>query len=77
MQLNRAEFENLPKEMRQQLEGFRPGMYLRLEVANLPCEFIEHFDPASPLVIGGLNNLEENIGYVQVRARVVFFWFSK
>lgn len=66
LQLNRAEFENLPKEMRQDLEGFRPGLYLRVEVAGIPCEFVEHFNPSSPLIIGGLTNLEENVGYVQV-----------
>ena len=52
--------------MRQDLEGFRPGLYLRVEVAGIPCEFVEHFNPSSPLIIGGLTNLEENVGYVQV-----------
>ena len=65
-QLNRAEFENLSEEMRLKLEGFRPGLYVRVEVDSVPCEFVQYFNPCAPLVIGGLTNMEENVGYVQV-----------
>ncbi|KAJ8313478.1 hypothetical protein KUTeg_008971, partial [Tegillarca granosa] len=37
--LNRAEFENLDDDVRVQYEGFRPGMYVRVEINNMPCEF--------------------------------------
>ncbi|XP_076448123.1 ribosome biogenesis protein BMS1 homolog isoform X3 [Babylonia areolata] len=65
--LNRAEFENMSAEMRRKIEGYRPGLYLRVEVAGVPCEFVHHFRPIAPLVLGGLSNVEENVGYVQTR----------
>ena len=67
--MNRAEFEGLDDEMRVQYEGYRPGMYVRVEIAGVPCEFVTNFDPTYPVILGGLLNVEENIGYVQVRLR--------
>ncbi|KAL8565002.1 hypothetical protein ACOMHN_003378 [Nucella lapillus] len=65
--LNRAEFENMSPELREKIEGYRPGLYLRVEVDRVPCEFIQQFHPTTPLVLGGLSNVEENIGYLQTR----------
>lgn len=67
--LNRAEFEDVDAESRALVEGFRPGSYVRIEFAGVPCEMIEHFDPTYPIVVGGLLPAEERFGYVQVRIK--------
>uniref|UniRef100_A0A8D3E317 Bms1-type G domain-containing protein n=1 Tax=Scophthalmus maximus TaxID=52904 RepID=A0A8D3E317_SCOMX len=68
-ELNRAEFEDVDDEIRVQYEGFRPGMYVRLEISSLPCEFVNNFDPHYPIILGGLGSSEGNIGYLQVRLK--------
>ena len=64
--MNRAEFEDMDEEMRAQYEGFRPGVYVRVQISQVPSEFVEHFDPGFPIVLGALLSAEQNIGYVQV-----------
>lgn len=54
-------------ESRVQYEGFRPGMYVRVEICSLPCEFVTNFDPHYPVILGGLGSSEGNVGYLQVR----------
>lgn len=54
-------------EIRVQYEGFRPGMYIRLEISSIPCEFVTNFDPHYPIILGGLTSSEGNVGYLQVR----------
>ncbi|XP_066142906.1 ribosome biogenesis protein BMS1 homolog [Euwallacea fornicatus] len=68
-QLNKTVFDNMPDDVRVQVEGFRPGMYVRLELKNVPSEFISNFDPTYPLIIGSLNMGEENIGYINVKVK--------
>ncbi|CAN9508593.1 unnamed protein product [Ophioblennius macclurei] len=68
-ELNRAEFEDVDDETRVQYEGFRPGMYIRLEIASLPCEFVTNFDPHYPVILGGLGASEGNVGYLQMRLK--------
>ncbi|XP_061562454.1 ribosome biogenesis protein BMS1 homolog isoform X1 [Phycodurus eques] len=68
-ELNRAEFENLDDETRVQYEGFRPGMYVRLEIFALPCEFVTNFDPHYPIILGGLGSNEWSAGYLQMRLK--------
>uniref|UniRef100_A0A671UZ73 BMS1 ribosome biogenesis factor n=1 Tax=Sparus aurata TaxID=8175 RepID=A0A671UZ73_SPAAU len=68
-ELNRAEFEDVDDGTRVQYEGFRPGMYVRLEIPSLPCEFVTNFDPHYPIILGGLSSSEGNIGYLQMRLK--------
>jgi ribosome biogenesis protein BMS1 len=75
-QLNRKEFEGLDDEARVALEGYRPGMYVRIELANVSCELITNFDPTYPVILGGLLPGEENIGYVQARCKK-HRWYGK
>ena len=34
---------------------------------KMPCELVENFDPEYPIVVGGMTNVEEKLGYVNVR----------
>jgi ribosome biogenesis protein BMS1 len=76
LQLNRAEFEGVDTESRALVEGYRPGSYVRIELADVPCEMIEHFDPTYPIIVGGLLPAEERFGYVQVRIKR-HRWYTK
>ncbi len=74
--INRQEFEGLDDHLRVEYEGYRPGMYVRVEVDNVPCELIDLFDPNYPLVLGGLGPGEDQIGYVQCRLKK-HRWYPK
>ena len=74
--INRSEFENLDDNLRIQYEGYRPGMYIRLEIECVPCELITNFDPSYPLIVGGLQSGEEQIGYIQLRMKK-HRWYPK
>uniref|UniRef100_A0A672S036 Bms1-type G domain-containing protein n=1 Tax=Sinocyclocheilus grahami TaxID=75366 RepID=A0A672S036_SINGR len=68
-EMNRQEFEDVDDEIRVQYEGFRPGMYVRVEIPALPCEFVTNFDPHYPIILGGLGPSEGNVGYLQMRLK--------
>jgi len=74
--LNRAEFEGVEADARALVEGYRPGQYVRIELASVPCEMIENFDPTYPIIVGGLLPAEERFGYVQVRIKR-HRWYSR
>ncbi|KAF7792582.1 hypothetical protein EIP86_003676 [Pleurotus ostreatoroseus] len=76
LKLNRDEFVDVDPEARALVEGHRPGSYVRIELADVPCEMIENFDPAYPIVVGGLLPAEERFGYVQVRIKR-HRWFAR
>lgn len=69
LQVNREEFENDDPHTRAMVEGYRPGSYVRLLIKNMPCEFVENFDPTYPILVGGLLATEDQFGWVQVRIK--------
>ncbi|KAF9980264.1 Glycoside hydrolase 2 (Mannanase, beta-galactosidase) [Mortierella antarctica] len=68
-QINEAEFEDDDPTTRAMVEGFRPGTYVRILLKDMPCEFIQHFQPEYPIIMGGLLPAEENFGFIQVRIK--------
>lgn len=68
-QRNLDELSNVDEEMRLDMEGFKVGTYLRLELHGIPCEMVQFFDPRHPILVGGIGALEEGVGYVQVRLK--------
>ena len=68
-QIDASEFANEDPELQIMYRGYTSGTYVRLEIANVPCEFVEHFDPHFPIVVGGLAPQEENMGFLQVRIK--------
>jgi ribosome biogenesis protein BMS1 len=67
--LNSKEFEDIDDESRVAVEGYRPGVYVRIELTDIPCEVVENFDPNFPIIVGGLLPAEERFGFVQVRIK--------
>ena len=67
--VNEAEFEGLDLNARAQIEGYRSGSYVRLEIEQVPYELVEHFDPAFPIIVGGLLGAEERFGYITIRIK--------
>ncbi|TMW64967.1 hypothetical protein Poli38472_009134 [Pythium oligandrum] len=64
---NAQEFGDEGEDMRLQLEGFRNGLYVRIEISGVPAEFVKYHDPFKPIVVGGLPNVEQNLGLVRMR----------
>ncbi|KAE9361368.1 Ribosome biogenesis protein [Phytophthora fragariae] len=64
---NAEEFGDEGEDMRLQLEGFRNGLYVRIEFSGVPAEFARYYDPKNPIVVGGLPNMEDTLGLVRMR----------
>lgn len=64
---NKEEFGEEGEAARIRHEGFRQGLYVRIRVDGVPCEFIEGFNPEMPLVLGGLTPQETNRGFIRCR----------
>ncbi|CAO3668117.1 unnamed protein product [Rhizopus stolonifer] len=69
LQTNRAEFEDDDPVTRALVEGYRPGSYVRILIKDMPCEFVDNFDPTYPILVGGLLTSESQFGWVQVRIK--------
>ncbi|EEC07163.1 ribosome biogenesis protein bms1, putative [Ixodes scapularis] len=68
-QMNQKEFEDLDDERRVQFEGYRAGLYLRVELQKMPCELVNHFNASYPVILGGLLAGEGRMGFCQVRLK--------
>ncbi|KAJ1985733.1 Glycoside hydrolase 2 (Mannanase, beta-galactosidase) [Dimargaris cristalligena] len=68
-ELNRAEFEDDDPHVQAQVEGHRAGTYVRVLIRNMPCEFVQYFNPRYPVVIGGLLASESSFGLIRVRIK--------
>lgn len=64
--MNRTQFEGLDDKTRIKYEGFRAGLYVRMEFDAMNCEVINNFDSSFPLIVGGLLDSELNMGFVRV-----------
>jgi len=70
------ELDSLSDSTREALEGHRPGSYLRLVLRRVPREWVAHFDPNRPILIGGLLASEDSFGYQHLRLKK-HRWFAK
>lgn len=68
-QRNQEEFGDEGEETRLQLEGFRNGLYVRIEFSGVPYEFVEYYDPKNPLLLGGLLSHEHTLGLMRLRIK--------
>jgi ribosome biogenesis protein BMS1 len=75
-EINQKEFASLDDDIRNEIEGFRAGLYVRLSFKNVPCEFVNNFDPSYPILIGALNMSEENVGLVNCELKK-HRWYKK
>ncbi|XP_047508786.1 ribosome biogenesis protein BMS1 homolog [Pieris napi] len=75
-ELNKSVFENLDDGLRVEVEGFRPGLYIRMLFKNMPSEFVTNFDESYPILIGSLNMAEQNIGFVSCKVKK-HRWYKK
>lgn len=73
---NKSEFADLPAETRIAYEGFRAGMYLRVELDKIPAELLNNMEIKYPMIIGGLLPSEQQRGTLQLRIKR-HRWFNR
>lgn len=67
--VKQEELGHMDAESRLALEGMLPGQYVRLELQDVPVEFVKYFDPNNPIVLGGLRQGDDE-GKTMLRGRV-------
>ncbi|KAI5854048.1 hypothetical protein BZA05DRAFT_473363 [Tricharina praecox] len=67
--VNASEFEEMDEITRMKIEGYKAGSYCRVILSDMPCEFVTHFDPKYPIIVGGLTPTEDRFGFLQVRIK--------
>ncbi|CAK9437899.1 uncharacterized protein LODBEIA_P22770 [Lodderomyces beijingensis] len=69
LEINKAQYSEMDDAQRIKIEGYRAGSYVKIVFNELPCEFVESFNPAYPLVLGGLLATESRFGIMNARIR--------
>ena len=69
LDINNAILNTLSEDQRKNIEGYKAGSYVRIVFDNLPMEFVENFDPKTPVVMGGLLPTELKFGIMNARLR--------
>lgn len=59
----------MDKKTRELVEGFSPGTYVRIEIDDVPCEFVTEVNVQNPIIIGGLRPEECRMGYIRIRLK--------
>lgn len=67
--VNASAFAEDDPALRAVYAGLEPGTYARIELTEVPVEFVRHFDARYPVIVGGLGVQEDTLGYVQVRVK--------
>lgn len=67
--VKQEEMKHMDMDSRRALEGIYPGKYVRMELRDVPVEFVKYFDPSVPIVLGGLRQGDDE-GAATLRARV-------
>lgn len=58
------------------LSKLRESLTEGVHHAGIPCELLQHWDPAQPLLVGGLGASEEGRGFLQLRLKR-HRWFGR
>lgn len=66
---NKLEFADEGEFTRQQHEGFRQGLYVRILLKKVPQEFTQNFRAQIPVVLGGLLPHEMQMGFITARVK--------
>ena len=66
---NRREFGEEGELARQQHEGFRQGLYVRILLRRVAHEFTANFRAQLPVVLGGLLPHETAMGFINARVK--------
>ena len=74
--LNKTEFDGMNKQLREQIEGFAPGTYVRIEITDFPPEFVQNVDFKNPILVGGMHQEECRMGFIKLRMKR-HRWFPK
>ncbi|XBW34766.1 hypothetical protein QEN19_000332 [Hanseniaspora menglaensis] len=68
-EINQTILQTLSLEQRNNFEGYKPGTYLKIVFDNVPCEFVNNFQPTVPIILGGLLPTEMKFGVMNSRVR--------